>query len=324
MTEHSISAGTPQRIAWAKAIAPGTISGAMPNRARPSGAKVRKANISRPRPNASHSAWRNSGAIASRRLLPSSCETDAVSAIRVPIGTIIGSHSSAVPTVTEARVWVPWRPAMTLSTKPISPVDTWPSTSGRARVTVASSSWPKRRSGREWEDMDALGSCGRAGGTGTGLRGVAMLTAPRHPRPRRARRPSRRLRQLLHPAAGRVLPPLRTACAQPGAQLRPCRGGGVRVVLAPGRTHLPHPAPAAGTGPAGPGLPGRQARAVRGADAPVRGAVRADLLRRPRRDPLRRRRQRRRGGEGADGRPGRGAGDHGRGSRARARKARGG
>src|SRR5690606_39244399 len=83
----------------------------------------------------------------------SSCETDTVNAMSVPIGTIIGSHSRAVPTVTEARVWVPWRPAMTLSTKPIRPVDTWPSTSGRASVAVASSSWPKRRSGWEEEDM---------------------------------------------------------------------------------------------------------------------------------------------------------------------------
>src|SRR5690606_22433308 len=109
----------------------------------------------------------------------SSCETEAVSAIRVPIGTIIGSHSRAVPTVTEARVRVPWRPAMTLSTKLIRPVDTCPSTSGRASVIVASSSGPRRRPGGEDADMgDRRGSCGRAGGTGTGLRGLAMLPLP--------------------------------------------------------------------------------------------------------------------------------------------------
>src|SRR5690606_25945566 len=103
------------------------------------------------------------------------------SAISVPIGTTIRSHTSAVPTATEARVRLPWRPAPTLPTKPISPVDTRPTHSGRARVPVARSSGPTRGSGRERDDMDALGSCGRAGGTGTGLGGVAMLTAPRHP-----------------------------------------------------------------------------------------------------------------------------------------------
>ena len=179
MQKNRISAGTPQRMAWAKAVAPGTISGAMPNAASASGARLRNANISSPRPAPSHSAWRNSGAIASRRPLPSSCETEAVSAIRVPIGTIIGSHSRAVPTVTEARVRVPWRPAMTLSTKLIRPVDTCPSTSGRASVIVASSSGPRRRPGGEDADMgDRRGSCGRAGGTGTGLRGLAMLPLP--------------------------------------------------------------------------------------------------------------------------------------------------
>ncbi len=39
---------------------------------------------------------------------PSWCDTDAASATSVPIGTISGSHISAVPVVTAARVAVPW------------------------------------------------------------------------------------------------------------------------------------------------------------------------------------------------------------------------
>ena len=73
---------------------------------------------------------------------------------QVPMGTIIGSHSKAVPMVTAAKVCVPWWPAMTLSTKPIKPVETWPSTSGKASVAVARTSLPKRGVGEVVEDME--------------------------------------------------------------------------------------------------------------------------------------------------------------------------
>ena len=107
MQNPSTSAGAPQRTAWQNAVAPGMMSAAMPKPSSSRGAALRKANITRPRPSDSHSAWRNSGPICSRRPAPSSCETEAVRAIRVPSGTIIGRYSRAVPTVTEARVKVP-------------------------------------------------------------------------------------------------------------------------------------------------------------------------------------------------------------------------
>src|SRR5690606_35334472 len=99
----------------------------------------------------------------------------------------------------------PWRPAMTLSTKPISPVDTCPSTSGRARVTVASSSWPKRRSGREEEDMGMRREAAAVPeALAPGFAGW-LCYPPVRPATRRARHPPAGLRQLLHAAAGRVL-----------------------------------------------------------------------------------------------------------------------
>ena len=179
MQKNRVSAGTPQRTAWEKAVAPGMMSVAMPNAPSASGTALRKANISRPRPNPSHSACRNSGAISWRRPAPSSCETDAVSAMSVPIGTIIGSHSSAVPTVTEASVRVPWWPAMTLSTKLIRPVDTWPSTSGRASVAVARSSRPKRGADSEGMQRHLARAAAVRSGTGTGLLRPAILALPR-------------------------------------------------------------------------------------------------------------------------------------------------
>ena len=71
------------------------------------GSNVISANNSAPRPIASHSDCRHSGAISSRRRAPSSCETEGGSAINVPIGSIIGSQNSAVPTATAAKVVVP-------------------------------------------------------------------------------------------------------------------------------------------------------------------------------------------------------------------------
>ena len=59
-------------------------------------------------------------------------------------GTIIGSQNSAVPTATAASVVVPCWPAIELSTKPISPVETWPATSGAASVAVRRISLRKR------------------------------------------------------------------------------------------------------------------------------------------------------------------------------------
>ncbi|MCW0417830.1 hypothetical protein NB689_003584 [Xanthomonas sacchari] len=156
MQKYSTSAGTPQRIASRKSRAPGTISGAMPSCGSAIGITLRNANISRPRPSDSHSAWRNSGPICAWRLAPSSCDTEAVRAIRVPIGIIIGSHSSAVPTVTEASVRVPWWPAITLSTKLIRPVETCPRTSGRASCAVVRSSRPRTEAGVEDENIARL------------------------------------------------------------------------------------------------------------------------------------------------------------------------
>ena len=140
MQKYRVSAGTPQRMACRNAVAPGAMSGAMPKAGRNAGTTLRKANISMLRPTPSHSAWRNSGPISRSRPAPCSCDTEAVSEISVPIGTSIGSHSSAVPMLTAAKVAVPWWPAMTLSTKAIRPAEMWPSTSGRASRPVARTS----------------------------------------------------------------------------------------------------------------------------------------------------------------------------------------
>ena len=109
------------------------------------------------------SAWRNSGPTSARRPLPSSCETDGGTAISVPIGIMIGSQNIAVPTDTAASVAVPWRPAITLSTRPIRPVATWPATSGAASTAVVRTSLRKGARG-EGEGMDGSDhGCGRAG-----------------------------------------------------------------------------------------------------------------------------------------------------------------
>ncbi|MNN44837.1 hypothetical protein D3C81_1591460 [compost metagenome] len=144
MQKYRVSAGTPQRMACRKLVAPGTISGAMPNAGRNAGTTLRNRNISTLRPTPSHSAWRNNGPISRSRPAPCNCETEAVSEIRVPIGTSIGSHSNAVPMLTAAKVSVPWWPAMVLSTKAIRPVETWPSTNGNASRPVVRTSFMKR------------------------------------------------------------------------------------------------------------------------------------------------------------------------------------
>lgn len=100
------------------------MSGAIPKVGSNGGTAVRKPNISAPRPSDSHSAWRNKGPISRSRPAPTNCDTEAVSEINVPIGTSIGSHNNEVPMVTAASVAVPWWPAITLSTKPIRPVET--------------------------------------------------------------------------------------------------------------------------------------------------------------------------------------------------------
>src|SRR4249919_128279 len=144
MHRYSVSAGTPQRRPCRKATAPGRISGAMPIGSSAKVTTLRNANSRMPSIAASHSAWRNKGAISPRRPAPSSCDTAGGKAISVPIGTIIGSQNNAVPTATAASVRVPWWPAITLSTKPIRPVDRWPSTSGAASVALVRSSRAKR------------------------------------------------------------------------------------------------------------------------------------------------------------------------------------
>ena len=159
MHRYSVSAGTPQRMPWMKAVAPGMISGAMPIGPSACTTAVMKPNSSRPSPAASHSAWRNSAPTSSRRPLPSSCDTAGGNDISVPIGTIIGSQNSAVPTATAASVSVPWWPAITLSTKPISPVDRWPNTSGAASTPVRRTSAPRR------------------GGVGASMAGVGNMQA---------------------------------------------------------------------------------------------------------------------------------------------------
>src|SRR5690606_223137 len=144
MHRYSVSAGTPQRMPCRNPVAEGRISGAIPIGSSACTAKVRNTHSSMPSISASHSACRNSGPMPSRRPAPSSCETEGGNAISVPIGTIIGSQNIAVPTATAASVLVPWRPAMTLSTKPIRPVAKWPATSGAARTAVARTSRRKR------------------------------------------------------------------------------------------------------------------------------------------------------------------------------------
>lgn len=119
------------------------MSGAIPKVGSSGGTALRNANITAPSPSDSHRAWRNSGPISCSRPAPR-CETEAVNEISVPIGTSIGSHSSEVPMVTAASVAVPWWPAMTLSTNPIRPVETWPSTSGNASRPVVRTSAAKR------------------------------------------------------------------------------------------------------------------------------------------------------------------------------------
>jgi hypothetical protein len=105
MQKYRVSAGPPQRTACRNAVAPGTMSGAMPNRQQRRH-HAEEGEHDRPRASASHSAWRNSGPISRSRPAPCSCDTEAVSEIRVPIGISIGSHSSAVPMVTAASVSV--------------------------------------------------------------------------------------------------------------------------------------------------------------------------------------------------------------------------
>ncbi len=163
MQKYRVNAGPPQRTACRNAVAPGTMSGAMPKAGSSGGTTVRKVNMIRPRPSASHSAWRNSGPISRSRPAPCSCDTEAVSEMSVPIGISIGSHSRAVPMVTAARVAVAWWPAMTLSTKEIRPVDTWPSTNGRASRPVAPTSLRKRgvEVAVDMEVQDANYGCAR-------------------------------------------------------------------------------------------------------------------------------------------------------------------
>ena len=135
-------------------MAPGTMSAAMPIGANASGSSDISANSNAPSNAASHSAWRNSGAISPRRPAPSSCDTDGGNAISTPIGAIIGSQNSAAPTATEASVWVPWWPATTVSTKPTNPCDRCPAASGAARRAVRSTSSRKR--GEACGDADML------------------------------------------------------------------------------------------------------------------------------------------------------------------------
>ena len=144
MHRYRVSAGMPQRIACRKSLAPGTMSAAIPIGPSIHGSTVISANSDAPRPIASHSDCRHSGAISSRRPAPSSCETDGGSAISVPIGTIIGSQNSAVPTATAARVVVPWWPATTASTKPTNPCDRCPAASGAAKRALRRTSSAKR------------------------------------------------------------------------------------------------------------------------------------------------------------------------------------
>src|SRR5690606_15565708 len=133
----------------------GRTSGAMPIGASACTARLSSTNSPSPSPSASHSACRNSGPISARRPAPTSCATDGGSAISVPIGTSITSQNRAVPTATPARVLVPWRPAITLSTKPISPVARWPATSGAASAAVERTS-PRRRAGGAGGDMGGI------------------------------------------------------------------------------------------------------------------------------------------------------------------------
>src|SRR5699024_9973568 len=113
--------------------------------------------------------------------------------------------------------------------------------------------------------------CGRAGpvpGAGAGSRRAVILAADA-----RSRLPARRagaaahLRELPRRAAGRLLPPVRPARAKPGAPPGPRDRGSVRIVLAPGRTHLPHPARAVDPGPGRMRVPVRPPGALRGATA---------------------------------------------------------
>src|SRR5690606_20577440 len=132
---------------------------------------------------------------------PSSCETDGGSDSSVPIGTIIGSQNSAVPTATAARVSVPWWPAMALSTKPIRPVDRCPATSGAARIAVVRTSRPKPGAGV----VDAIRVCRNAASaylTGRGSRGD---------RPRDREHEHHQLPELRHRAARAALLQVRAA-----------------------------------------------------------------------------------------------------------------
>ena len=90
---------------------------------------------------------------------------------------------------------VPWWPARTLSTKPIRPVDTWPPTSGAARMAVVrTSSREARGRMRRWKH---------------GHRGTSRATAAAPPIECRALAPGRGGRYLnrgsLTPEAGRSL-----------------------------------------------------------------------------------------------------------------------
>src|SRR5690606_9343791 len=144
-----------------KAAAVGRTPGAMPSGSSACTDRLRQGTGTGPGPSDSHSACRNSGPTSARRPAPSSCDTDGGSAISVPIGTIIGSQNMAVPTATPASVLVPWRPAITLSTKPIRPVARWPATSGAASTAVVRTS-PRKRAGGAGGDMEAGGrDCGR-------------------------------------------------------------------------------------------------------------------------------------------------------------------
>src|SRR5690606_29989602 len=88
-----------------------------------------------------------------------------------------GSQNNAVPTETAASVAVPWWPAITLSTKPISPVERWPSTSGPARIPVRRTSVERRGDGRA-----AIAIASEAVGRG-GMWGVARSAVQPLPQP---------------------------------------------------------------------------------------------------------------------------------------------
>ena len=212
----------PQRMPCRNAVAPGRMCASMPNAVIASGASESSANRTMPKRGRQPQRLPGTAARSPRagRRRPSATPT-AAAAISVPIGTVIGSQNSAVPDRhRRQRIPVPWWPAIALSTKPINPLDRWPSDQ-RQREQHAVAPATRRETAR-----DGRWCRGHAGGS-TEVRRIArrrvILSHGQRPDHHRARRHrTRRRRPACENCSAPLLgdtAPLRPAGEGPGAAL---------------------------------------------------------------------------------------------------------